>query len=49
MDNLFKFITDNLIKPEIAKVFNNLEDIGKAHELMESNKAKGKIIIKLIE
>lgn len=47
MDNLFKFIVDNEIRPEISEVFTSLEDIGKAHELMESNKAKGKIIFRL--
>lgn len=49
IDKMFKFIVDNEIKPEIGKVFTNLEDISHAHELMESNKAKGKIIFKLIE
>lgn len=47
IDNLFNFICENNIKPNISKVFTNLEEIGKAHELMESNKAQGKIIFKL--
>lgn len=47
MDNLFDFIIKNNIKPEISRVFYNLEDIGKAHTLMESNMAQGKIIFKL--
>nr|WP_219317665.1 zinc-binding dehydrogenase [Methanobrevibacter gottschalkii] len=47
MDNIFDFIIKNNIKPEISRVFYNLEDIGKAHTLMESNMAQGKIIFKL--
>ena len=47
IDNLFDFIIKNNIKPKISKVFNNLEDMPKAHKLMESNKAQGKIIFKL--
>ncbi len=46
MDDLFDFIVKNNIKPEISKVFTNLEDISKAHILMESNNAQGKIIFK---
>ena len=48
IDDLFKFIINNNLKPDIAEVFTNLEDISRAHELMESNKAQGKIIFKLI-
>ena len=44
---MFEFIIKNEIKPDIAVVFNDLEDIPKAHMLMESNKAQGKIIFKL--
>lgn len=47
MDNLFNFIIDNYIKPNISMVFKDLKDIGNAHELMESNMAQGKIIFKL--
>ena len=47
IDDLFRFIADNNIKPSISKVFSDLADIGKAHELMESNNAQGKIIFKL--
>ncbi len=47
IDEMFDFIIRHEIKPEIACVFNNLEDIPKAHLLMESNKAQGKIIFKL--
>ena len=46
MDDLFDFIVKNNIKPEISKVFTNLEDISKAHILMETNNAQGKIIFK---
>ncbi len=49
MDKLFKFIIDNDIKPNISCVFTDLGDIGQAHELMEFNKAKGKIIFRLIK
>lgn len=47
IDGMFEFIIKNEIKPDIAAVFNDLEDIPKAHMLMESNKAQGKIIFKL--
>lgn len=47
MDNLFDFIVKNNIKPNISKVFTNLEDISKAHALMESNNAQGKIVFML--
>ena len=47
IDRMFEFIIKNEIKPDIAAVFYDLEDIPKAHMLMESNKAQGKIIFKL--
>lgn len=47
MDNIFDFMINHNIKPCIAKVFNDLADIGEAHKLMESNNAQGKIIFKL--
>ena len=47
MDEIFSYILDNDIKLDIAKVYTSLDDIGEAHELMESNTADGKIIIKL--
>ncbi|WP_323737626.1 zinc-binding dehydrogenase (plasmid) [Methanosphaera sp. ISO3-F5] len=47
IDNIFEYIINNNIKPQISRVYNSLEDISKAHELMESNNAQGKIIIKL--
>ena len=47
IDDLFKFIVENNIKPKIARVFTDLEEICEAHELMESNTAQGKIIFKL--
>jgi len=49
IDNIFEYMIKNNIKPVISKVFNSLEDVAKAHELMESNNAQGKIIIKLEE
>lgn len=47
IDNIFEYIINNNIKPQISGVYTSLEDISKAHELMESNTAQGKIIIKL--
>ena len=47
MDEIFSYILDNDIKLDIAKVYTSIDDIGEAHELMESNTADGKIIIKL--
>ncbi|OWT33737.1 hypothetical protein BGI41_00810 [Methanobrevibacter sp. 87.7] len=47
MDDMFDFIIKNNVKPVISAVFNSLEDISKAHILMESNKVQGKIIFKL--
>ena len=47
INDIFRFIIDNGIKPNIGHVFTNLEDICDAHELMESNKSKGKIIFRL--
>lgn len=49
IDEMFEFIIKHNIKPEIAKVFNDLEEIPEAHKLMESNKAQGKIIFKIDE
>ena len=48
MDNLFGFIIDRNIKPKIGKIFNSLDEIKDAHKLMESNKANGKIIFRLV-
>ncbi|MBR0270511.1 MAG: zinc-binding dehydrogenase [Methanobrevibacter sp.] len=48
IDEIFDFIIENDIKPAIGKVFTSLEDIPKAHLLMESNNAQGKIIFRLI-
>ena len=49
IDNIFEYMIKNNNKPVISKVFNSLEDVAKAHELMESNNAQVKIIIKLEE
>lgn len=48
IDEIFDFIIINDIKPAIGRVFTSLEDIPKAHLLMESNNAQGKIIFRLI-
>ena len=47
IDNIFEYIINNNIKPQISCVYTSLDDISKAHKLMESNNAQGKIIIKL--
>lgn len=47
IDEISDFILKYDIKPKISKVFNSLENISDAHILMESNKAEGKIIVKL--
>jgi len=44
MDNIFDHIRRHKITPHIAKVFQ-LEDISGAHQLMESNRADGKIVV----
>ena len=44
--DMFDFIEKYNIKPRISKVFP-LEEIGAAHSFLESNKANGKIIIKV--
>lgn len=48
IDEIFSFLVKNDIKPAIGKVYSSLEDIPKAHKLMESNNAQGKIIFRLI-
>ncbi|MGN1186612.1 MAG: zinc-binding dehydrogenase [Methanobrevibacter wolinii] len=47
IDNIFNMIIDNYIKTKISKVYTSLEDIKKAHKLMETNKAQGKIVFKI--
>jgi len=42
--DMLDFVKVNQLKPPIAKVFI-LEEIAQAHELMESNKACGKIVV----
>jgi NADPH:quinone reductase and related Zn-dependent oxidoreductases len=44
MDDIFDHIRRHGITPHIAKVFR-LEDISRAHQLMESNRAHGKIVV----
>jgi alcohol dehydrogenase groES domain protein len=44
--DMFDFIEKYNIKPRISKVFP-LEEIGAAHSFLESNKANGKIVIKV--
>lgn len=43
-DNLFDHIKEHDIKVPVARVFT-LEEIDKAHSLMESNEANGKIVV----
>lgn len=47
INDIFNFILNNNIKSNISKVFTSLDEICEAHKLMESNKAQGKIIVKL--
>ena len=47
IDEIYLFIAENDINPNIGKVFTRLEDICDAHKLMESNNANGKIIFRL--
>ncbi len=44
MNKIFTYIQQQKLKPPIAKVFS-LEEIGKAHRLMGSNMANGKIVV----
>lgn len=44
MNNIFKIIDDNKIKPVIGYKFK-IEEIAQAHILMEENKANGKIVV----
>ncbi|MHC1681423.1 MAG: zinc-binding dehydrogenase [Clostridiaceae bacterium] len=46
MDNIFAIIDDNQIKPVIGRIYK-IEDIAKAHMVMESNEANGKVVIKI--
>ena len=48
IDKLFNFIITNKFEIKISKTFHSLEDISDAHELMESNDANGKIIVRLL-
>lgn len=47
IDEMFMFIVENDLDPKIGRLFDNLADIGQAHELMESNRVHGKIIFRL--
>jgi NADPH2:quinone reductase len=44
IDNIFIHIQKNDLHPAISKVFA-LEEIGKAHQLMDNNEANGKVVI----
>lgn len=46
MDEIFNLIKTHDLHPTIAKVFS-LDEIGKAHQLMENNEANGKVVIKI--
>ncbi|HZL09141.1 MAG TPA: zinc-binding alcohol dehydrogenase family protein [Prolixibacteraceae bacterium] len=46
MDDIFNRIKNHNLHPSIAKVFS-LDEIGHAHRLMESNKANGKVVIRI--
>jgi NADPH:quinone reductase-like Zn-dependent oxidoreductase len=44
MDNIFEIIDKNQIKPVIGHRFK-IEEIAQAHMIMESNEAKGKVVV----
>jgi NADPH:quinone reductase len=44
MDEIFRHVTARRLQPVVSRVFR-LEEIGLAHELMESNDAMGKIVV----
>ena len=44
IDEIFRYLTTHRLRPAIAKVFR-LDQIGLAHELMETDGAMGKIVI----
>lgn len=44
MDDIFNCLKINNLHPSIAKIFT-LDEIGKAHQLMENNEANGKVVI----
>jgi NADPH2:quinone reductase len=46
IDDIFRLIRNNNLSPTISKVFS-LEEIGQAHKLMESNKANGKVVVRI--
>lgn len=48
MDDIFKGIKNHDLRPTIAKVFA-LSEIGHAHQLMESNEANGKVVIRITQ
>jgi len=47
IDSIFEYIINYDVELSLSKVFDSLDDVAEAHELMESNNAQGKIIIKL--
>lgn len=46
-ENALPHFDDMKLKPIVETVFN-LEDIGKAHALMESNSTTGKILLRVV-
>lgn len=46
IDNIFNMIGKNNLHPVISHIFS-LGEIGMAHSLMENNRAKGKVVIKI--
>lgn len=46
MDDIFQHIKNNNLHPCVSQIFL-LEEIGRAHELMEKNEANGKVVVRL--
>lgn len=44
IEEMFQFISENHIEPSISMIFT-LDEISKAHEYLESNKANGKVVV----
>lgn len=45
VDDIVRQIAEGKFKVQVGKVFSKLNDIVEAHELMESNKAGGKVVV----
>lgn len=46
IDDIFEHLQKHNLHPVISKLFS-LDEIGKAHTLMENNSANGKVVVKI--